>query len=93
MKRILKGSLKAQAPETWWFDTWGGGEGKTISVKCANGHISTLWSRRDGKDSTHHTIADDGTVTPSVVCPREKCDWHENIVLVDWKPLPEHFRK
>jgi hypothetical protein len=31
-----------------------------------------------------HDIADDGTVTPSVVCPRERCDWHVMVVLVGW---------
>jgi ribosomal protein S27AE len=29
-----------------------------------------------------HTIAADGTVRPSVVCPR--CPWHTFIRLLDW---------
>ena len=83
--RIPKGDDKAQAKGTWWPDTWGDGEGYTVSVKCPNGHISALFSRRDGNpDSTHHVIADDGTVSPSVVCPRDGCDFHEFIVLDDW---------
>lgn len=31
-----------------------------------------------------HDIADDGTVTPSVVCPN--CDFHESIKLEGWQP-------
>ena len=32
---------------------------------------------------TLHTIAEDGTVNPSIVCPQEKC-WHVYGTLVDW---------
>lgn len=30
-----------------------------------------------------HSIADDGTVTPSVVCPFE-CGFHDYVKLLDW---------
>lgn len=33
-----------------------------------------------------HQIADDGTVTPSVVCPHAPCTFHEFIVLDGWTP-------
>jgi hypothetical protein len=32
-----------------------------------------------------HEIAPDGTVTPSVVCPNEACDFHEYIQLEGWE--------
>jgi len=34
-----------------------------------------------------HTIADDGTVAPSVVCgyQREGCSFHEYVRLIDWR--------
>jgi hypothetical protein len=32
----------------------------------------------------NHTVADDGTVSPSDVCPYEPCAFHEFIVLDDW---------
>lgn len=31
-----------------------------------------------------HTIADDGTVSPSLVCPAKACDFHEHVRLMDW---------
>jgi len=31
-----------------------------------------------------HAIAPDGTVTPSVVCPKEGCTFHEMIRLEGW---------
>lgn len=33
-----------------------------------------------------HTILDDGTVQPSVVCPVDGCGFHEFVKLKDWKP-------
>lgn len=31
-----------------------------------------------------HSIAEDGTVSPSVVCPRPGCTFHEFVRLADW---------
>lgn len=31
-----------------------------------------------------HEIASNGMVTPSVVCPSDACDFHDNILLEDW---------
>ncbi len=50
---------------------------RTALVKCRNGHIASL---------SDHTIAPDGTVSPSLVCPREGCDFHEVIKLEGWSP-------
>jgi hypothetical protein len=47
-----------------------------VDFRCPNGHIGVL---------DDHTIADDGAVSPSVVCPRKGCAFHENIILDGWK--------
>lgn len=57
----------------------------TADVTCARGHDGLI---------DEHTIAADGTVTPSVVCagypagdparPSGPCDWHEHIRLEGW---------
>ncbi len=61
-----------------------GEKGPTALVKCSNGHIASL---------TDHTIRPDGVVesqlgevSPSLVCPNDECDWHENVRLLDWPP-------
>jgi hypothetical protein len=33
-----------------------------------------------------HSIASDGTVTPSVVCPHEGCTFHEMVKLEGYQP-------
>lgn len=45
-----------------------------ILFKCPNGHIGIL----------DHDIADDGTVSPSVDCMTDGCEFHAFIVLDDW---------
>jgi hypothetical protein len=50
---------------------------RSATFTCTNGHTCTLLI---------HTIADDGTVTPSVVCPYEGCGFHEFIQLEGWQP-------
>lgn len=59
--------------------TWKGGNspyGRTALFCCSNGHIGSL---------SNHEIAEDGTVTPSVVCPHEGCNFHEFIKLEGWQ--------
>lgn len=52
--------------------------GKNAIFICPNGH--------DGLLSTNdHQIADDGTVSPSVVCPYD-CTFHEFVRLLEWTP-------
>ena len=61
-------------PNTWTeFKTT---TGRSADYVCPNGHLGGLGD---------HTIADDGTVSPSVVCPRPGCDFHDHIRLVDWE--------
>jgi len=31
-----------------------------------------------------HDVADDGTVTPSLVCPQDDCSFHDWGILEDW---------
>ena len=45
------------------------------SMTCRNGHGLTLGG---------HTIAADGTVHPSVVCPAPGCSFHEFVRLDRW---------
>jgi len=35
-----------------------------------------------------HQVAEDGTVTPSIVCPSSDCDWHVWGRLLCWKEPP-----
>lgn len=50
------------------------------AVTCPNGHAFSI-----GGGTTFgsvHTIGSDGTVLPSVVCPR--CAWHVFVRLTGW---------
>lgn len=46
---------------------------------CASGHTTRLSGRV-------HTIAADGTVLPSYVCPVGGCSFHEMVRLDGWDP-------
>lgn len=48
---------------------------KGVLMKCSNGHICSLNS---------YSIDNDGVVTPSVICPRTGCDFHEWVKLKGW---------
>lgn len=50
---------------------------RTAWVRCGAGHLGSL---------EEHSIAPDGTVSPSLECPWEKCTWHVNARLIDWRP-------
>ena len=50
-------------------------KGWSAMAVCSNGHEGSL---------DDHTIAGDGTVTPSVVCPEKKCGFHDHIQLAGW---------
>lgn len=62
---------------------WRGGLGswafgaRTASLACPD--CKEVFSLTD------HKINDDGAVSPSVVCPREGCSFHEFIILEGWK--------
>lgn len=68
---------KGRGAGKWWPCQNGGARSATIGCpKC--GRFAGLFD---------HTIAQDGKVTPSAVCPYG-CGWHENIVLEGWTPAP-----
>ncbi len=50
--------------------------GKSATLTCSNGHTGSLET---------HTIRSDGSVSPSVVCPHEGCDFHQFVLLEEWK--------
>lgn len=57
--------------------TWNGlktPEGRSATLVCPNGHYAAL---------TDHRIGEDGTVSPSVICPQ--CGFHENVRLEGWE--------
>ena len=60
-------------PLTWRPVRTGGPA--TASLVCSNGHDGLI---------DEHEIAEDGTVTPSVVCPHEGCGFHEYVQLNGW---------
>ena len=60
-------------PLTWKGALMGGI--RKANFVCPNGHMSSI---------TKHIIAEDGTVSPSVVCAYEGCTFHEYIKLVGW---------
>ena len=51
--------------------------GSAPFVRCSNGHLASI---------ADHLIADNGHVSPSLVCPTEGCNFHEFVILEDWLP-------
>ena len=79
-----EGQLFDDSPGPWWhpasksLDADGRLREKpelSAWVACPNGHLADL----------DHTIAADGTVSPSVVCPEGGCGWHEHVQLEGWQ--------
>ena len=47
----------------------------------------TVYCPKCGREgSLDHEIDAEGRVTPSVVCPHEGCDFHDNVQLLGWEP-------
>ena len=46
-------------------------------IWCEKGHCAIL-------AADHHSVAPDGKVMPSCVCPRDKCTWHVYATLEGW---------
>lgn len=54
---------------------------KTAEIRCPKcGGIVRISNDPD----RGHEIDADGMVTPSLVCPRVRCDFHETVMLEDW---------
>lgn len=66
---------KACLPLTWRSVIWDVSR-RTAYFFDTNGH---------GLSLNRHTIQDDGTVTPSVVCPLTGCGFHEFVKLEGWE--------
>jgi hypothetical protein len=60
-----------------------GRTGEVIIFTCSNGHEGGLF----GWNYKNHTIADDGTVNPSVVCTTLGCTFHEFVRLLEYSPI------
>lgn len=52
----------------------------TATLVCPNGHYGLL-------DIDQHQIAEDGTVTPSCICPIEDCAFHDWVKLAPWEAV------
>lgn len=66
------------SPNTWAIYRYQSGRVQVVT-RCGNGHIGSL---------DDHKIAEDGTVSPSVVCQRAGCEYHEFIRLEGWEGVP-----
>lgn len=76
-------SCPRATPGVWpergeWMLTWLGEDTWQVRLRCPG--CGTTASLED------HEIADDGTVTPSLVCQNEGCGFHENVQLSGWEP-------
>ena len=77
MKRIpFEPTPEATKGLGWW--KWRGGS--FVFVRCPNDHTHSVLT----PGGSSHTVADDGAVMPSMVCP--SCDYHEFVKLEGWTP-------
>jgi len=73
MYLIKKGNLKEQLPNTWYMS-----KGQ-VMIKCPKcGKIAGL------DDHVINPVGKNGEVSPSLVCPNDKCNFHEYVELEDW---------
>lgn len=56
---------------------------RELLVVCQNGHVSSLG--RNLRAGIHH-VADDGTLSPSYICPYENCGCHDWLKIEGWRP-------
>ena len=75
-------------PPGLWDDRWHGERGTWRYQKLPDGRSALFACPLCGYGASlsDHTIAPDGTVSPSVVCPKEGCTFHESIRLEAWRP-------
>ena len=68
-------------PGPWWFafrESRPNGVSRRVPTMMGTcGHAFVL---------TGHTIAPDGSVSPSVVCPYPPCTFHQMVRLDGWEP-------
>lgn len=58
-----------------------------VAIICPLCRIASTVRHLTRPEKSHHTIADDGTVNPSVVCPHTPCTFHEYVRLDGWTPI------
>lgn len=80
MKTITKGSLEVRGTKGIW-------EGAQSACAACENRTALMSCPECGKicSLSQHIIQPDGTVTPSVVCPREGCTFHDYVKLEGWK--------
>jgi hypothetical protein len=72
---LPKAARPGTTPPGHWSPLRDGGRW-SASIACPQcGVLATL---------TDHSIAADGTVSPSVVCPTSGCSWHVQARLLGW---------
>jgi hypothetical protein len=69
IKHVDFSKVGLAGPLSWWRSN------EQVWTTCDQGHAASL----------DHEIAADGSVNPSVVCPEKECDFHEFVILEDWK--------
>lgn len=69
-------------------DIWHGDRASWRLLKADDKTSALVTCAKCGRSCTltQHTIADDGEVMPSLVCPYDNCDWHVFVKLVGWIP-------
>lgn len=80
--RAVNRNVFEDPPLSWRPVTTAEGARSAIFT-CPNGHAGSLHRSADGEA---WTIADDGTVDPSVDCSPNGCDFHDHIRLLEWEP-------
>lgn len=69
---VPKIDLTTNAPVFGWQEIH-----EIVYLRCPRGHLAQL----------NHLIDLEGRVTPSVMCPKSGCDFHETIVLEGYNAL------
>lgn len=71
-------AFSGSAPGRWWYE--GPAHNRVIVTCCPTcGHDAQM-------ALVVHSIGNDGTVSPSFVCPHPTCTFHEAVKLGDWTP-------
>ena len=73
MIKVIRAYFDSNIPLTW--KPLKDGDKRSASFICPNRHHGVLLD---------HEIAPDGTVTPSVVCPEDGCEFHDYLKLEGW---------
>lgn len=81
LRQVRVGVSEARRPDDppYVVPTWDPAKAEHVTAVVACPTCDALFTLQN------HTIADDGTVRPSVVCPR-RCGYHEFVRLEGWTP-------